>query len=178
MSWPGSERVNISCGEGPSVSGFMFRLLQGRDWFGATKCTRTRGTYYGWRVYRRAVLSLLDIQRSCSRAEPPLQVHEGERSLRAHPDREFCPLLLGGMTEGFRIGFRYASCSCIRAKSSTKSAVSNPMEEYLSKEVERVRVIGPLEPDTLPTAHVSGFGVAPKKNIVQANGDGLWTCVS
>ena len=55
---------------------------------------------------RRAVCSLADIPAELQWIRTPLQVHEWERSLRVHPDREFCQFLLRGMTEGFRIGFR------------------------------------------------------------------------
>ena len=53
-----------------------------------------------------------------------------------------------------------------------QSAVSNPrvVEEYLAKEVGRGRVIGTLELDSWPKAHVSRFGVTPRI-IGQGSGD-------
>ena len=70
------------------------------------------------------------------------------------------------MTKGFRIGFRYVSCSCTQVKSNMKSVVHNitVVEGYLTKEVEWGRVIGPHERDALPTAHVSRFNVIPKNH--------------
>ena len=72
--------------------------------------------------------------------------------MRSHPNREFCNFLLRGTTEGFRVAFRYVTCSCTRVKSNMKSAVSNPtvVEGYLMNEVEWGRVIGPLELGALP----------------------------
>ena len=115
---------------------------------------------------RRAVMSLAEIPVELQQIQTPLQVREWERSLCAHPDREFCDFLLRGMTNGFRVGFWYATCSCTRAKSNMNLAVSNPMvvEDYLTKEMEWGQVIGPLELDALPKAHVSHFGVIPKSH--------------
>ena len=115
---------------------------------------------------RRASTTLAEIPMELQRVQTPLRVREWERSLVAHPDKEFCNYLVRGITEGFRVGFRYSSCSCTRAKSNMQSAVSNPkvVEEYLAKEVEKGRVVGPLELDTLPGVHVSRFGVIPKSH--------------
>ena len=115
---------------------------------------------------RQAPGTLAEILRELQRVRTPLRVREWERSLVAHPDREFCNYLLRGISEGFRVGFRYSSCSCTRAKSNMQSAVSNPkvVEEYLAREVEKGRVVGPLELDALPGVHVSRFGVIPKSH--------------
>ena len=81
-------------------------------------------------------MTLAEIPRELQRVKTLLQVWEWERSLVAHPDKEFCNYLLRGITEGFRVGFHYTSCLCTRAKSNMQSAVSNPkvMEEYLARE--------------------------------------------
>ena len=115
---------------------------------------------------RRAAVSLAEIPRELQQIRTPLRAREWERSLVAHPDREFCDYLLRGITEGFRVGFRYSSCRCNRAKANMRSAVLNTkvVEEYLAREVERGRVVGPFELDTLPGAHVSHFGVIPKNH--------------
>ena len=56
-----------------------------------------------------------------------------------HPDREFYDFLLRGMTEGFRVGFHYSSCTCTQAKSNMQYMLSNTlvMEEYMAKEVDK-----------------------------------------
>ena len=117
-------------------------------------------------------MTLAEIPRELQRVKTPLRAREWERSLVAHPDREFCNYSLRGITEGFRVGFHYSSGSCTRAKSNMQSALSNPkvVEEYLAREVEKGRVIGPFEPDALPGVHVSRFGVIPKRAIVLASG--------
>ena len=86
---------------------------------------------------RRSVVNLSEIPRELRQIRTPLQVNAWERSLRSHPDWDFWHFLLRGTSEGFRVGFCYATCSCTSAKSNMQSAVLNPrvVEEYLAKEV-------------------------------------------
>ena len=111
-------------------------------------------------------MDLSDIPLELRRIQTPLREQERERCLRDHPDREFCDYLLRGMTEGFRVSFHYSACSCVRAKSNMRSVLVTPgvVEEYLKKEVGLGRVVGPFNPDALPRAHVSRFGVIPKSH--------------
>ena len=47
-----------------------------------------------------------------------------------------------------------------------KSALDNPsvVDKYLATEVNMGRIFGPLEAETLPSAHISRFGVIPKNH--------------
>ena len=96
----------------------------------------------------------------------PLRVNRWEHLLRSHPDREFVALLLSGMREGFRVGYKYHESSCRSAKSNMRSAGENPevVDRYLATECGLGRVVGPVsstELGRLPL-HVSRFGVIPK----------------
>ena len=102
------------------------------------------------------------------RLQTPLKIAERERSLRQHPDRNFCDYLLCGLTEGFKIGLRYMynSCSCHGARSNMKSATENQtvIYDYLAGEVEAGRMIGPLEHQSMPAVHINHFGVISKNH--------------
>ena len=115
---------------------------------------------------RRARIQLSELPEVMRRVQTPLKIVEWERSLRQHPDRDLCKYLLRGLTEGFKIGFRYGSCSSRGARSNMKSATENPrvIDDYLSREVEAGRVIGPLGHQSMPAVHINRFGVIPKNH--------------
>ena len=112
---------------------------------------------------RKSEVKLNDIPAELREVRTPLVVEEWEKSLRGHPDREFCAYLLRGMAEGFRVGFQY-NHSCTAAKSNMKSASDYPevVDDYLRKEREAGCVIGPVDAKSLPPVQVSRFGVIPK----------------
>ncbi len=72
--------------------------------------------------------------------------------------------LLQGIQHGFRIGFdRHYKCKS--TKRNMPSAYQHPsiVESYLAKERNTCRIIGPLNPQSLPHEKVSPFGVIPKR---------------
>ena len=57
--------------------------------------------------------------------------------LRLHPDQTFASYLLAGLHSSFRIGFDYASSSCLPCWSNMKSARDNPVVvSYLREELQ------------------------------------------
>lgn len=63
--------------------------------------------------------------------------------LQSHPDREFREYLLRCIRErASRVGYNYAECTCVRAKSNMLPAAPNPevIDQYLAKEVGLGRV--------------------------------------
>ena len=103
------------------------------------------------------------IPRSLSAVNSPLVVDQWRMLLSDHPDEDLKSYLLGGMREGFRIGFNYSQCECKSAKRNMLSARQNPevVSEYLAKERALGRIIGPLESDRRDI-QVNRFGVIPK----------------
>ena len=55
----------------------------------------------------------------------PLKVREWERELAGHPDPEFASYISNGLRNGFRVGFKHASC----ARRSAKSEVGKVKHE-------------------------------------------------
>ena len=100
-----------------------------------------------------------------ARVNTPLVAQEWQSLLERHPDREFCQYLLDGFQNGFRIGYDYENHILRSAKKNMASSGENPtvVKEYLEKEQLLGRVLGPLEPGSLPL-HISRFGVIPKSS--------------
>ena len=78
----------------------------------------------------------------------------------------FASYLLDGIANGFRIGFAHESHLCTQAKTNHPSAIDHPtvISEGLQAEVDKGRLIGPLNPDDFPYAQVSSLGAVEKKH--------------
>ena len=81
-----------------------------------------------------------------------------------HPDRAYARYVCDGLRYGFRVGFRHGA-PLKSAMANMVSANHHPqiVSEYLHKEIERGRMLGPF-PDAggLPPLHINRFGVIPK----------------
>ena len=97
------------------------------------------------------------------RIETPLKSEEWEWELRDLPDRQCAEYLVKGISEGFRLGYKYSNHRCRSASKNMLSAERNPrvIDEYLDKEIIAGRVVGPVNPSTCPV-QISRFGVIPK----------------
>ena len=76
----------------------------------------------------------------------PLISEQWSAQLEQHPDPDYCQYILSGIKDGFCIGYQYDSYTCRAAKRNMPSASENPavVEQYLKKERELGRVVGPL----------------------------------
>ena len=86
--------------------------------------------------------------------------------LQHHPDTVFSSYILEGITEGFRIGFKYCGHSLKPRSRNLLSAYEHQsvVESYIEKEVLLGRMVHITDPSTLPCVHTSPFGVIPKKH--------------
>ena len=96
----------------------------------------------------------------------PLNAKAWSHFLQFHPDQDYAQYLLTGITQGFRVGFQYASQALLSAKSNHPSAADHPdiVLKSLKAELTKGRLLGPLNPATLPQLHISSLGVVPKKH--------------
>ena len=94
----------------------------------------------------------------------PLCTATWERGLSDHPDRQFVELLCTGIWEVFRVGFNYREHQCRKASGNMRSVSEHRdvVEEYIHKEREAGRLLGPFQPSAFPAVHVNPFGVIPK----------------
>ena len=83
-----------------------------------------------------------------------------------HPDQEYASYLLDGIANGFQIGFSHATHACTPAKHNHPSANEHPsvILEGLANEVQKGRLICPLNPRDYPYAQISSLGAIPKKH--------------
>ena len=102
----------------------------------------------------------------------PLKEAQWERALERHPDREFVRWLLQGIREGFRIGYDRSN-RCTPSKRNLGSARDDPLvvEQYLLKELELGRILGPFNPHSFGNIQISPFQVIPK------NQPGKWRLI-
>ena len=96
----------------------------------------------------------------------PLKSHAWSSLLATHPDPRLAEYLVRGITEGFRIGFRYSEFFTRPANSNMPSALANPtpVTSYIQTEIEAGRLIGPVNRSDYPNIQVSRFGVIPKRS--------------
>ncbi len=92
-----------------------------------------------------------------------LKVDAWEAALVHHPDRAFVSYIIRGLGEGFRTGFQWGA----PLESATSNMLSTRLrpgliEEYISKELGKGRMIGPLPMSWRPIIHLNRVGLVPK----------------
>ena len=94
----------------------------------------------------------------------PLVAKSWETLLVNHPIKQLKEFFINGISQGFRIGFKYPLQPLISARKNLNCALQHPdtVEEYLADEISQGRVAGPFQREALPAAHISRFGVIPK----------------
>ena len=87
----------------------------------------------------------------------PLDWRTWDRALQLHPDRNFVAYIVGGLRDGFRVGFNRASHACVSAKHNMLSAAQHPevIDAYLEEEHTCGRIIGPLDAYEAEGVHIS-----------------------
>ena len=100
------------------------------------------------------------------RITSPLNLAEWETHLTHHPDKTFVQYILQGIKYGFRVGYCYEAHRCIRANSNHPSAREHPaiISAALSEEINKGRLIGPLNVRDFPYVQISSLGAVPKKH--------------
>ncbi len=99
-----------------------------------------------------------------ARVITPLKVAAWMKAMADHPDREFAEYICEGVRGGFRIGFDYRRAKCKAARGTMKSVREHKdvVDQYIQKEREAGRLLGPFERLDWPEVHTSPFGVIPK----------------
>ena len=98
----------------------------------------------------------------------PLNLPQWEAMLDKHPDRSYVDFILGGIRDGFRIGYHPPAegPSLSSARKNMRSADDNPqvVQDYLEAELRRGMVLGPFIRAEVPEVHLNRFGVIPKSH--------------
>ena len=95
----------------------------------------------------------------------PLQPSAWADELQSMPDKQLVQYLISGIKNGFRIGFDRSSSSLQSAVTNMPSARINPgpVQEFLTKELQAGRLLGPLRAQDSTMVHISRFGAIPKR---------------
>ena len=90
----------------------------------------------------------------------PLRPDQWQLVLASHPDRHFVNYLLEGIKAGFRIGFDYATHSCVPARGNMLSTLDHPevVSEYLEKELKEGRITEITDLSGIMGIQISPFG--------------------
>lgn len=97
--------------------------------------------------------------------QTPLCANHWAKSLSGHPDRQLVAVIMRGITQGFRIGYRRGGPlrSTLRNMSSVM-ATPYPVQQFLDSECAAGRMVGPLPRQGFLNIHVSRLGVIPKSH--------------
>ena len=106
--------------------------------------------------------------RSLATITTPLNVSGWYNLLRGSGNWELAKFFLTGISEGFRIEYRYGEFPLKSARANLHGAHDHPevVDRYLDTEIAQGRMIGPFPLDSLPGSHISRFGVIPKGHQV------------
>ena len=94
----------------------------------------------------------------------PLIANRWKESLQDHADWNFANYITSGIQHGFRVGYQYARYRHHSARSNMPLALANSevVQEYIMHEVQAGRVLGPIDPNSIPEFQISRSGVIPK----------------
>lgn len=100
----------------------------------------------------------------------PLIKQQWSSLLATYPDQDMANFFMQGLTNGFRIGYRYGNGHLKSATKNMASAILHPkvVEEYIANEVSLSRVAGPYRKHMIKGGQISRFGVIPKHNKMDA----------
>ena len=102
-------------------------------------------------------------------APSPVVTSELWTNLQDHPDQRFASLIMRGLREGFRVGFRRSSTVLRESGHNHPSAQANPsiVTSHITSELSAGRLVGPISLTLVPHIHYSPIGLVPKSH--QAN---------
>ena len=109
--------------------------------------------------------TLPSMPQSNSEVASSLRWEARTQELSCHPDQECATFVVGGIRNGFRIGYEYGVHSYKSCSGNMASARQHPapIRKYLASEMSEGRIIGPVDVDSIGAKlQISHFGVIPK----------------
>ena len=96
--------------------------------------------------------------------QSPIRLEELAPLLASHPDQSFAAFIVGGLANGFRIGYSL-NRSHLRSRTiNHPSAFANEqvIDDRITAEVAAGRLLGPVPPQLAQCVHTSPLGLVPK----------------
>ena len=119
-----------------------------------------------WTTHLSGISDTVLVPPEATAITTPLDLTQWKNSLSEHPNTPLVHFFISGISQGFRLGFNNPSSSLKSARKNMISANEHPevVDEYLAAEIAQSRVAGPFVKLATPRAHISRFGVIPKKH--------------
>ena len=130
-------------------------------------CSQSYNTWLAdWVSHLSNIPSSILVPPKAANITTPLKHSRWQLYLLNHPDTALIKFFVNGITQGFRLGFNSPLSSLTSAQRNLGGALQHPdvVEEYIAEEINQHRVIGPLPKAAVPKAHISRFGVIPKRH--------------
>ncbi|XP_065918904.1 uncharacterized protein [Dysidea avara] len=101
-----------------------------------------------------------------TRISTPLVPERWRSHLVPYPDKKLTYFFISGITSGFRLGCKTPLRTLKSSRKNLVSAFEHPevVDEYLANELKESRIVGPFKKYSIRNAHISRFGVIPKKS--------------
>ena len=118
-----------------------------------------------WMGHLTGVSSSILVPSGATAITTPLVQVQWQRYLSNHPNNTLVNFFISGISQGCRLDFNRPLSQLKSARKNLSSAVLHPevVDEYLAAELEKSRLAGPFSKLDIPYAHISRFGVIPKK---------------
>jgi len=126
-----------------------------------------------WLQYLRGAKEDIRVPDKATKITSPLVPEQWHRYLDDYPDKTLKHFFISGIMSGFRLGCTASSSTLKSSRRNLMSILEHPkvVEEYLATELSQSRIASPFRKETVPNAHISRFGVIPKKAT------GKWICL-
>ena len=119
-----------------------------------------------WHTHMEGVSTSVLVPATARLIQTPLVIPKWTQALQAYPLKSLAAFFLTGITSGFRVGYNRPRRPLTSAHKNLEGALLHPdvVEDYLAAEVLSHRVAGPYARNSCPDAHISRFGVIPKRH--------------
>jgi len=89
-----------------------------------------------------------------------------QKQLAAYPDSTLAQFFITGISSGFRLGCKPSLQKLRSSRKNLVSAHEHPevVDKYLANKLKEARITSPFNKWSIPDAHISRFGVIPKKS--------------
>ena len=104
-----------------------------------------------WLAHLAGLPEIIRVPPKATAITSPLVVKSWKTLLINHPIKQLKEFFIKGISQGFRIGFKYPLQPLISARRNLNCALKHPdtVEEYLADEISHGRVAGPSPPRRL-----------------------------
>ena len=118
-----------------------------------------------WEIDKMVPATLPSLPQTITEVASPLRWEAWAQELSSHPDQEYATFVVGGIQNGFTIGYDYGAHSYESCSGNMASARQHPepILKYLASEMSEGRIIGPVEVGSIGAKlQISRFGIIPK----------------